>query len=104
MLQENFEQTERAVVLVRSAGAGFTQVGCRGLGAVVTRTSAGLYVATLLNGIPSAQCRTIATALGAAEASITVTHTSDTVKTIATFNAAGAAADFDFDVGFAQVI
>ncbi len=103
MLQENFEVRESGVALIRTAGAGFTQV-TRGLASVVTRTSAGLYVVTLASGIPSANCRTIANVVGLADVAIAVSHTSDTVKTISTFNTAGAAADADFDVSFAQVI
>lgn len=103
MLGNTFEDISTAVALIRAAGAAFTQV-TRGLSTAVTRTSAGLYVVTSAQAIPSANCQSIATILGAATGTITVTHTSDTVKTIATFNSAGAAADLDFDVRFQRVI
>jgi hypothetical protein len=98
-----FGDVDRGVALIRNAGAGFTQV-TRALSGLVTRTSAGLYVVTLLNATPSANCLTRAGTLGLADANIVVSHTSDTVKTISTFNQAGAATDVDFDVAFQQIV
>jgi len=93
-----------AIALVRNAGAAFTAAGNRGKFAAatgtngVTRTGAGVYTFTLSQGCPSANCSLKATVYGAVQASISVAHTSDTVKSISMFNAAGAAADFDFDL------
>jgi|SRR5882724_10138427 len=97
------EKISRGTALIRAAGGAFTQV-TRGLSTAVTRTSAGLYVVTLLNATPSANCKTSAVVIGLADVNIVVSHTSDTVKTVSTFNQAGAAADADFDVDFEQVV
>lgn len=99
MLQEKFEQSEVAMMTLRSGAVGVT----RGMGAAPTKSSTGVWVATLSQGIPSANCRTIATPVGGG-GDIFVTHTSDTVKTISTLNTSGAAADIDFDVSFAQIL
>lgn len=97
-----YQTTGRALLLVRSAGAGFTNT-TRGASTAPTRTSAGLYVLTLANASPGATQLVTATIKGLAEGNISVSDTSDTVKTISTFNAAGAAADLDFDVVIEQV-
>lgn len=100
-----FQTIGRGLLLVRTAGAGFTQTA-RGLSTAATRTSAGLYVATLNTATPGATAKSVLTCLGATGAYGTVTHTSDTVKTIATFiNTAGVstATDVDFDWTIEQV-
>ncbi len=98
-----YETVNRGIALIRAAGGAFTQV-TRGLSTPVTRTGAGVYVVTLAVATPSANCQTTSSVYGAADAGIDVVHTSDTVKTVNTFNQAGAAADFDFDVSFAQLV
>lgn len=97
-----YNPVARGVAMIRAAGAAFTQV-TRGCSTAVTRTGAGVYVVTLVNATPSANCETRAQALGLADAGIDVAHTSDTVKTVSTFNQAGAATDVDFDVSFWQI-
>ena len=101
--EENATLARGGIALIRAAGAAFTQI-TRGLSTAVTRTGAGVYVATLAQAIPAANCKTDATVVGAADVAIAVAHTSDTVKTISTFNTAGAAADADFDVAFSALI
>lgn len=100
-----------AIAMVRAAGGGFTNVGGRGLFAAsgtngVARTGAGVYTFTLSQGAPSATTNLVPTVYGAACAEIVVEHTSDTVKTIRTFDGANppAAADFDFDLVVERVI
>lgn len=97
-----YQTIGRGLLLVRTAGAGFTQTS-RGLAVVATRTSAGLYVATLNTATPGATSRSTITCLGATGAFGTVTHTSDTVKTLATFTATAVPADVDFDFSIEQV-
>jgi hypothetical protein len=103
-----YERIERARAMVRTAGAGFTNAGGAGLVAPATgingvqRTGAGVYTMTLAQGMPSASTNLQPTIYGAAQGEISVEHTSDTVKTVRTFNAAGAAADFDFDLVVSQ--
>jgi hypothetical protein len=90
-------QTEgRGIALIRASGAAFTQT-TRGLAGLVTRTGAGVYVVTLLNAAPAASSKASLTVKGLAGGYGTITDTSDTVKTISTFNTADAATDFDFD-------
>lgn len=91
-----FQTIGRAIALIRAAGASFTQT-TRGTASAVTRTSAGLYVVTLATATPSASAKCTLTLLGLADATGAVSHTSDTVKTISTFNQAGTATDVDFD-------
>ena len=69
------------------------------------RTGAGVYTFTLPSdqGIDATQCIGLVTARGATYGVGTVTHTSDTVKTIRMFDAAGAAADVDFDLVLIKV-
>lgn len=106
-----YSPEEIACALVRGAGAGFTNSGGRGRFAAatgingVTRTSQGVYTLTLGQACPSAQCELIATIYGTVQGSIMVSHTSDTVKTIQTFNNAspGVATDFDFDLVVRQI-
>jgi hypothetical protein len=106
-----YSPEEVCCALVRAAGASFTNTGARGQFAAatgtngVTRISAGLYTLTLARAIPSAQCNLIPTIYGTVQGSIVVSHTSDTVKTISTFNNAspGLATDFDFDLVVRQI-
>lgn len=98
-----------ACALVRAAGASFTNAGARGQFANtgtngVTRTSAGLYTLTLATACPSASTMLRPTCYAATGSAIDVQHTSDTVKTIRTFDAAEAAADLDFDLEVIQVL
>jgi hypothetical protein len=101
-----YEVIEFARAMVRAAGAAFTNAGGGGLvaGATgtngITRTSAGLYTLTLAQAAPAASTNLIPTLLGGVNGSIVVEHTSDTVKTIRTFDGADppVAADFDFDL------
>jgi hypothetical protein len=108
--EDKYSPEEICAALVRSSGSAFTNSGARGQFAAtgtngVTRTSAGLYTLTLLNPCPSAQCNLIPTIYGTVQGSIVVSHTSDTVKTIQTFNNAspGVATDFDFDLIVRQI-
>ncbi len=105
MSAEDFVQMSRAAVLpVRAAGASFTQAGARGLSTAATRTSAGIYVATLAQAIPSATCITKGQIIGATSGVMRVVHTSDTVKTINTFAVDGTTAtDLDFDCSFERI-
>lgn len=98
-----YQTIGRGLLLVRTAGAGFTQTA-RGLSTAATRTGAGVYVMTLATATPAASSIVTGTIKGLAEGNISVSDTSDTVKTISTFNAAGAAADLDFDVLIEQVV
>jgi hypothetical protein len=69
----------------------------------IVHTGAGVWTWTIANGIASAQCAKQATISGATAGSIIVEDNSATIKVIRTFNAAGAAADLDFDVIIAQI-
>jgi hypothetical protein len=101
--EDNVQLSKAAVVPIRAAGASFTQAGARGLSTAVTRTSAGLYVATLSQAIPSATCIRTLTLLSASGVG-RIEDTSDTVKTIRTFAVDGTTAtDIDFDATFARV-
>lgn len=98
-----------ACALVRAAGAAFTNAGGRGQFAAtgtngVTRTSAGLYTLTLQTAAPAASTMLRATCYANTGGAIDVEHTSDTVKTIRTFDNAEAAADRDFDLEVVQVL
>jgi len=102
-LGASYQTQGRGIALIRAAGAAFTQT-TRGLSTAVTRTGAGVYVVTLLTPSPASNCKTTLTIQGAVAAFGSVTHTSDTVKTVTTFTAAAdAAADVDFDVSFEQL-
>jgi hypothetical protein len=81
--------------------AGGTGARVSGQGAASARTGAGVYTLTM-DGIDAAECAIVATVRAAAGvgSTIDVVHTSDTVKTVHTFDvAAGAnvATDHDFD-------
>lgn len=82
-----------------SVGAGATAFGQRG--GVVARTGAGVYTVTLdgNNAVDSTEGIVLASIKGATRGTISVVHTSDTVKTITIRDGAGApaAADLDFD-------
>jgi len=100
-----YEILEKARAMVRAAGVAFTNAGGAGLVASsgtngVARTGAGVYTLTLSEGMPGATTNLIPTLIGAVNGSIVVEHTSDTVKTIRTFDGADppVAADFDFDL------
>lgn len=74
---------------LRVSGAGFASA----------RTGAGVYTLTLDEGVDSSECAILVTRRGAAapaDGTISVDHTSDTVKTV-TCTAAGVATDSDFD-------
>lgn len=64
------------------------------------RTGAGVYTLTLVDGLPQSECQVSATLQGGSAGEISVTHTSDTVKTIEVFDSAGVAADqsFSFEI------
>jgi len=82
------------------AVTGATGVAISGAGAASSRTAAGIYTLTLDQGCDASECCVQVTGRGAAPAagrSWTVTHTSDTVKTVLCTNEAGVAADQDFD-------
>jgi hypothetical protein len=93
-----------AVIPLRSSGASFATTGARGAIASISRTSAGIMVYTLSQGLPSANCRTTVAPL--ANCLIAVVHTSDTVKTVTTSTgtiASPVAADIDYDIEFGRV-
>lgn len=79
------------------AVTGGTGVAIWAAGAATARTGAGVYPITLDQGCDSAESSVRVTPRKATFASATVVHTSDTVKTVHTFNAAGVATDSDFD-------
>lgn len=79
------------------AGAPPAVVFNRGF-ASVTRNGAGDYTLVLDQGIDSTQCGFKVTPRQSPGAIVAVVHTSDTDKQILLFNAAGVAADVDFDV------
>lgn len=69
----------------------------------VTGPVASVYTYTLSRELPAAQAVILAT-LGAASGSLFKSHVSNLVKTISTFNAAGAATDRDHDTMFLRVL
>lgn len=87
--------------------AGGSIVGASGAPVVANnasfaRTGAGVYTATLTLGLDASECVGLAAFRGAAlaaDAAISIQHTSDTVKTIF-ITVAGAPTDIDFDVIF----
>lgn len=82
-------------------------------GCVVARTGVGTYTITIdpvntallpaagrgniSGGVPQAECASEVQPVGATALTAQVTHTSNTVKTVIISNAAGAAADSDFE-------
>ena len=66
-------------------------------GAVAARTAKGTYTLTMDQPIDATECAVLVTGRGATAAIFTVTQTSDGVKTVTAFDAAGAALDADFD-------
>lgn len=73
-------------------------------GVTPARTGAGVYTLTFpgldandRGGIDAGECIGLATLRGGVDGALEIEHTSDTVKTVRTFNTAGAATDRDFD-------
>lgn len=84
--------------------AGCSVTGATGAAVVAdacatARTALGTYTVTLDTAIDATESL-VSTSVRAAGAGafIDVTHTSDTVLTVTTYNAAGAAADINFDL------
>lgn len=71
-------------------------------GATTARTAAGVYTLTLSQEVDATEATVLVTPVRATFASATVEHTSDSVKTIRTWDAAGAALDADFNFVVAQ--
>lgn len=92
-----------AICIVSAAAATPTLPTSRGYNcAVSSHSGAGLYEITLDEGIDSTECLVEGTAIGV-DASMTVVHTSDTVKTIRT-NLAGVLSDaVAFSVSFTRL-
>lgn len=90
-------------VLAAGKVTGATGASSTLFGAVPARTGAGVYTITMDQQVDSAFCCAIATLVGGDGGRITITHTSDAVKTVNTFNAAGAAADVDFHIRIAAL-
>ena len=92
-----------AVASIRAAGVSFTQVGSRNCS--IVRTSAGLYVATIAQGIPTNQCNVVMTARSAL--CLYDVTTSDginyTINTATGTIASPTPADVDFDVLISRV-
>jgi len=76
-----------------------------GGGATPARTGAGVYTVTLSEAVPAADAIITLTAKTAA-LSLTVTHTSDTVKTVSALDTATAlvATDCDFDIKIERIL
>lgn len=70
----------------------------RGFAATITRNGAGDYSLTLDQGLDSTQCSVHITPRQSPGAIVACVHTSDEIKQILLFDAAGMAADIDFDV------
>ena len=68
-----------------------------GAGFAPARSAKGIYTLTLDAAADAAECACIATVRGLTAGYATCAQTSDTVKTVSTFDDAGAAADLDFD-------
>lgn len=100
----NYQTVGRGLLVIAAAGVAFTQVA-RGLSTAATRTSAGIYVATLSQPCTPAGAVVKATIIsGAAGGSIVCTPDgTGTVWTISTLNAAGAAADVNFSVSIEEL-
>lgn len=71
-------------------------------GATPARTGAGVYTITLGQDVDATECVCLVTPGGTAAIHAVCTQTSDSVKTVRTFDAAGAAADADFSFVIAQ--
>lgn len=70
----------------------------------VTRSAAGVFPVTLESGgADAAECVCFVSARGTTFGVGQVEHTSDTVKTVRMFDAAGMAADVDFDLLICQI-
>lgn len=76
---------------------GTTGATVSGAGFTPARSAKGVYTLTLDQAADSEECAVIATPRGATAGYATVAQTSDTQKTVNTFDSAGAAADLDFD-------
>lgn len=92
-MSQNYPSIIAAAGAVASAGG----TAIWGAGAVPSKTGAGDFNLTLDQGCDSTQCSVHATARSATFAVATVVHTSDTVKQVLIWDAAGAALDADFD-------
>ena len=80
------------------AVTGATGAILSGSGFASARTAKGIYTLTLDQPIDSTQCSCqVGTRGGALGETAQLAHTSDTVKTVTTGDAADAAADLDFD-------
>ena len=75
---------------------GTTGAKVAGAGFVPGKSATGVYTLTLDGQVDAAECACTATARGTA-AFCRVDQTSDGVKTVRTYDAAGAAVDSDFD-------
>jgi len=81
-----------------ATGANLTAKDC-----TTSRAGAGLYDITLGEACPALGCAIQVTPETAARMA-RITHTSDTVKRVSTYNAAGAAADADFTVVVKKIL
>lgn len=85
------------VVHAMAAVTGATGVAIYNFGATPARSAKGVYTMTLDVQVDATQANCQATPRGATTAELAVAHTSDTVKTVAAIDNAGAAVDVDFD-------
>ena len=90
-------QNYPSIINALGAVTGATGTAIWGAGAVSARGAKGVYTLTLDEGCDAAACACLVTVRGATEGYATVEQTSDTVKTVNTFDNAGAAEDVDFD-------
>lgn len=68
-----------------------------GAGCATARSAKGVYTLTLDAQVDATECAVICTPRGSTAGYAACAQTSDSVKTVATFDSAGAAADLDFD-------
>jgi hypothetical protein len=74
-----------------------TGVGTNIFGCVTGRTGAGVYTITMSEiDVDITECMIIVTPINAAARIATIAHTTDALKGVNIFDAAGAAADSDF--------
>jgi hypothetical protein len=99
-----YQTIGRGLLVIQAAGAGFTQ-NARGLSIAASRTSAGIYVATLATPCPPAGAVVrAAITSGAAGSRISVVPDgTGTAWTISTTDTAGAAADVNFSLTIEQL-
>lgn len=89
-------QNYPSVINALGSVVGGTGVANFSAGAASARTATGIYTLTLDEPSDALACACLVTARGTT-AFARVDQTSDTVKTVRTFDAAGAALDSDFD-------